>query len=189
MENMPVILVFAGPNGSGKSTVTKGFSIVGEYINADDIKKEKNCTDLEAAQKATALRERAIDNRSSFTFETVLSTSRNIELLKRAKKIGYRIEVIFVLTCNAEINVARVKHRVQNGGHNVPEDKIISRYSKSIANISELLKIADVMWVVDNSSSKADLIVYSKNGVVTIYESEFWSQERIEKLVKGDTKE
>ncbi len=38
MNKTPSVLVFAGPNGSGKSTVTKGFDIIGEYINADDIK-------------------------------------------------------------------------------------------------------------------------------------------------------
>lgn len=61
MGNAPIVLVFAGPNGSGKSTVTKGFDIVGEYINADEIKKIKNCSDLEAAQFATALREDAVN--------------------------------------------------------------------------------------------------------------------------------
>lgn len=84
MGNAPMVLVFAGPNGSGKSTVTKGFDIVSEYINADEIKKEKNCSDLEAAQFATALREDAVYNMKSFTFETVLSSSRNVELLKKA---------------------------------------------------------------------------------------------------------
>ena len=41
MDSKPIVLVFAGPNGSGKSTVTKGFDIIGEYINADEIKKAK----------------------------------------------------------------------------------------------------------------------------------------------------
>lgn len=45
-EISPAVLVFAGPNGSGKSTVTKGFRIIGEYINADGIKKKEKCTGL-----------------------------------------------------------------------------------------------------------------------------------------------
>lgn len=76
-EISPAVLVFAGPNGSGRSTVTKGFNIIGEYINADEIKKKEKCTDLEAAVIATSLRENAIRNRMDFTFETVLSTPRN----------------------------------------------------------------------------------------------------------------
>ena len=105
MGNAPIVLVFAGPNGSGKSTVTKGFDIVGEYINADEIKKEKNCSDLEAAQFATALREDAVYNMRSFTFETVLSSSRNVELLKKAKNFGYQVEIVYVLTADPQINV------------------------------------------------------------------------------------
>lgn len=126
MDNTPIELVFAGPNGSGKSTVTKGFDIIGEYINADDIKKQRNCSDLEAAQFATALREDGVKNKRDFTFETVLSSPRNVELLKNAKSFGYRIEVVFVLTSDPQINISRVAQRVKNGGHDVPKDKIIS---------------------------------------------------------------
>ncbi len=183
MKKTPVILVFAGPNGSGKSTVTKGFDIIGEYVNADDIKKEKGCTDLQAAQLATSLREGLVDNDRSFTFETVLSSERNVELLKRAKAKGYRIEAIFVLTADVQINIERVKNRVRNGGHDVPDNKIVSRYYKSLANLSELIKIADVMWVVDNSTDKADLIVYLKDGEISVYESKCWSKENINKLI------
>jgi len=43
----PVVLVFAGPNGSGKTTVTNSILTVGTYVNADDLKKEYNLTDIE----------------------------------------------------------------------------------------------------------------------------------------------
>lgn len=92
-EISPAVLVFAGPNGSGKSTVTKGFNIIGEYINADEIKKKEKCTDLEAAVIATSLRENAIRNRMDFTFETVLSTPRNVELLRNAKKLAIGLKL------------------------------------------------------------------------------------------------
>ena len=186
MGNAPIVLVFAGPNGSGKSTVTKGFDIVGEYINADEIKKEKNCSDLEAAQFATALREDAVYNMRSFTFETVLSSSRNVELLKKAKNFGYQIEIVYVLTADPQINVARVVQRVKNGGHDVPKDKIISRYYKSLNNLSKIIQIADVMWVVDNSTEKAELIIYSKENRISINETSLWNIERIKELISGN---
>ena len=81
----PEVIVFAGPNGSGKSTITKMAKTVGVYINADDIKRSSLCSDLEAAQKAEELREQAIREKRDFTFETVLSTDRNLNLLRRAK--------------------------------------------------------------------------------------------------------
>ena len=84
-KRLPEIIVFAGPNGSGKSTITKLAKIIEPHINADDIKRTNHCTDLEAAQMAEAMREKCINEHNSFTFETVLSTDRNLELLKKAR--------------------------------------------------------------------------------------------------------
>ena len=67
---LPEIMFVAGPNGSGKSTITKLAKIVGIYINADDIKRACFCSDLEAAQKAEFLREKAVNNKADFNFET-----------------------------------------------------------------------------------------------------------------------
>lgn len=91
---LPEVIIFAGPNGSGKSTITRMAEIGGEYINADDIKRATLCTDLEAAIKAEELRECMIVDRKDFTFETVLSTDRNLLLLQRAKEKGYFIRGI-----------------------------------------------------------------------------------------------
>jgi len=87
----PIVLVFAGPNGSGKSTVTKLMPLSGVYVNADDLKRENNISDLEAAEQAEALRKSLVEKKHDFTFETVLSTDRNILLLKNAKNNGYEI--------------------------------------------------------------------------------------------------
>ena len=77
---LPEIIVFADPNGSGKSTITRLAKIIEPYINADDIKRSTQCSDLEAAIKAESLREFAVVNKMSFTFETILSTNRNLLL-------------------------------------------------------------------------------------------------------------
>ena len=101
---LPEVIVYAGPNGSGKSTITKMAKTVGVYINADDIKKANLCSDLEAAVKAEELREKALESGDDFTFETVLSTRRNLDLLIKAKEKGYFIRCIYVLTSKPEIN-------------------------------------------------------------------------------------
>lgn len=72
------------------------------------------------------MREEAISNNNSFTFETVLSTERNLNLLKKAKEQGYFIRGIYVLTSDVNINIMRVLSREALGGHGVPEDKIRS---------------------------------------------------------------
>ena len=126
----PEIIVFAGPNGSGKSTITKLAKVIDPYINADDIKRTTHCTDLEAAIKAEELREAALADGKDFTFETVLSTDRNMDLLRRAKEKGYFIRCIYVLTSNYKINQIRVEVRKSHVGHGVPAEKIKSRYKK-----------------------------------------------------------
>jgi predicted ABC-type ATPase len=90
-KHKPIIMAFAGPNGSGKTTVTQKLPIVGTYVNADDIKKEYEITDMEAAQQAESLRNALINKGMDFSFETVLSTDRNILLLKKAKEHGYEL--------------------------------------------------------------------------------------------------
>lgn len=135
---LPEVIVFAGPNGSGKSTITRMATIRGEYINADDIKRTTLCTDLEAAIKAEELRERMIVDRKDFTFETVLSTDRNLLLLQRAKEKGYFIRGIYVLTCNADINIVRVNAREALGGHGVPEEKIRPSHTAECTRIWQI---------------------------------------------------
>ena len=104
--------MFAGPNGSGKSTITaESPHVVPPYINADDIKRTIHCGDLEAAQKAEELRLQCLEDGRSFLFETVLSTDRNLDLLKAAKSKGYFIRGVYVLTADAELNVFRVQAR------------------------------------------------------------------------------
>lgn len=97
------------------------------------------------------LRESLMESRKDFTFETVLSTDRNTKLLERAKSLGYSIESIFVLTADAELNVKRVKTRTMKGGHDVPTDKIRSRYSKSLRLLKNLAVLSDDCIVVDNT--------------------------------------
>jgi len=181
----PKILVFAGPNGSGKSTVTQAWKIVGLYINADDIKATRGCSDLEATQEAERLRELCFLERRSFTFETVLSTTRNLDLLSRAKAAGVYIESIFVLTVNPELNIFRVKSRELSGGHSVPPDKIRSRYTKSLANISMLLAVSDVFRLVDNTAQPEILFIKDEAGQ-QIRPNRYWTVEAIEKLI-GDS--
>lgn len=179
---LPEVVVFAGPNGSGKTTITSMAKIAGEYINADDIKRTTFCSDLEAAVKAEELREKMISEKKDFTFETVLSTDRNLNLLKKAKEQGYFVRGYFILTANVDVNIARVNVRVHSGGHGVPEDKIISRYRKSLDRVPELVNICDILHVYDNTSDKAFRIFKKRKDVFFKWSNEFWSDEEIDKL-------
>lgn len=178
---LPEVIVFAGPNGSGKSTITRMAKTTGEYINADDIKSAILCSDLEAAQKAEELREQALREKHDFTFETVMSTDRNLKLLIRAKESGYFVRCIYVLTKYPDVNVIRVQAREALGGHGVPENKIRSRYDKALKLIPQLVAVCDVMHIYDNTVEPFRIFKKRKNEYFH-WENEFWNYEEIEKL-------
>jgi len=178
----PIVLVFAGPNGSGKSTITKLMPLSGIYINADNLKKENNLSDLEAAENAEALRKKLVEKKADFIFETVLSTDRNMLLLQDAKRNGYEIQCIYVLTCNPDINVARVRGRVCEGGHNVPEDKIRSRYKKALKLLPQLIEICDKILIYDNSVLPV-LLFKKDNKGNQYYHNKIWPIEQLKKLL------
>ena len=163
MMERPKLLIIAGPNGAGKTSVTgkilKHEWVEGcEYINPDFIARDKfgdwNSTEmvLKAAQFAEKCREDCLENQRSLIFETVLSAPDKIDYIQRAKQQNFFIRLFFICTDNPQINASRVAQRVMHGGHDVPIQKIISRYYKSIANCCLLSQIVDRLYVYDNST-------------------------------------
>lgn len=162
MDEKPKLLIIAGPNGSGKTSITnkilKHDWIDGcVYINPDNIAQDifGDWNSPEAVKKAvhyaSEKREECLQKRQSILFETVMSAPDKLEFIFRAHQLGYFIRLFFVGTNHPSINAARVARRVLEGGHDVPISKIISRYTKSIANCSQAAKIVDRMYVYDNS--------------------------------------
>ena len=183
MQNKkPMVLVFAGPNGSGKSTIKQFFEIVGEYTNADDVVASTGISNMDAAELVDKLRYKAINEKRDFSFETVLSSSYKLDILNKAKENGYFIKCAFVLTSDPKINITRVKTRVSIGGHDVPEDKIVSRYYKSIENIKELIKICDILHVYDNTINPERIIRKHKDSI-SVYPNEFWNEEKLSAMI------
>lgn len=181
-EKRPEIVVFAGPNGSGKSTFTELLKPPMDYINADEIKKNLKCSDLEAAQLAEKQREEHIKQMNEFCFETVMSTERNLKLQERAKEKGYFIRCYYVLAADPIINVWRVKSRVESGGHDVPEEKIILRYDRALALVKKVTEICDVCHIYDNSGNKPFRIFKKRKDERYYDECNDWHYEDIQAL-------
>ncbi len=180
----PEIRVFAGPNGSGKSTFTTSEWIIPPYINADDIQKEQGLSTREAAILATQMREQAVLNKTSFTFETVMSKERNLILLEKAKAAGFFIKGYYIFTRNPAINVVRVRSRVLAGGHDVPRDKIVSRYWESRGLIPRLYQICDILHIYDNSSDTSPVRLVRKHKNSTrLFPNEYWSADALYQLI------
>ncbi len=157
------VYLFAGPNGSGKSTLIKDYI---SYYGLDDV--EYICPDIYASELfsniediydrykkamdfATYKRERLLVLGKSMIMETVLSRSDKLDFVANARKQGYKIVSVFVGTAFADINCERIKQRVAEGGHDVPEDKIRARYARSMENLPLLAECSDELYVYDNS--------------------------------------
>ncbi len=177
----PVFLIVAGPNGSGKSSVyedadieTFGRSVW--IINPDLLtarigsieKLNLSEANLEAVQRIEAWLEASINAHQSVGVETVLSTPKYRRLVEKAKKRGFQVRLIYVILDSPARNVERVRLRVMKGGHAVPEDKIVARYSRSLDQLSWFLQEADQAWLFDNSGAEPRLIGEKRDGTVTL---------------------
>lgn len=109
-----------------------------------------------ASVAADFLRRKLLEQRTSFTFETVMSHPSKLELLEQAQSLGYRTYLYYIATDDPEINISRVHARVQRGGHAVPEDKIVSRYHRSLALLNEAIRHSNRAYIFDNSTPDRD---------------------------------
>lgn len=102
------------------------------------------------------LRQKLLEQKVSFTFETVMSHPSKVELLAEAQRVGYRTYLYFVATVDPAINISRVRNRVRLGGHDVPEDRIVARYHRSLELLLEAIHQTNRAYVFDNSGDNKD---------------------------------
>jgi predicted ABC-type ATPase len=103
---------------------------------------------------ADFIRQKLIERNISFTFETVMSSKDKVDLLKKAQDNGYKTYLYYIATQDPLINITRVQNRVLNGGHNVPKEKIVQRYFRSLELLIEAIKYTNRTYIFDNSTSK-----------------------------------
>jgi predicted ABC-type ATPase len=153
------VWILAGGNGAGKSTfynlflASKGI----QYINSDRIARDINPGSpeefsYEAAAWAGRLRDDMLYQGKSFCFETVFSHKSKIDFVARARSLNYKIILVYIHLSTPELNEARVRQRVNEGGHNVPREKIYSRIPRTIKNIAKVLSLVDEARLLDNST-------------------------------------
>ena len=166
---MSKIIVVVGPNGSGKSTIinklaTEGQNLPDLYICPDiiakeyeEIKDEKERYKI-AMDEAESQRREAVKQKESFILETLATTKEKRDFLEYAKKEGYTVELIFVGTSDPKINLERVAKRAEEGGHNVPPEKTVSRYYKCMDVLPSLIELSDSCIIFDNSREAPILV-------------------------------
>jgi predicted ABC-type ATPase len=157
----PCIVVLAGSNGAGKSTFFRELleSTGIAFVNADNMARLLNpqaaeAFSYDAARLAEALRQDLVARGETFCMETVFSDPQGekVEFLRAAKAKGYIVILIDIRITSIELSRARVHQRVLGGGHDVPDEKLESRFERTRRNAAAALQIVDIAVVLDNSS-------------------------------------
>ncbi|PWT99018.1 MAG: hypothetical protein C5B51_27935 [Terriglobia bacterium] len=155
---MPTLSVIAGPNGSGKSTLTSSIWFEGNenLIDPDAIARGLNPANaahaaIPAARQAILRSKAALSQQFSFVLETTLAGHGAISIIRKAKITGYQTFVVYVALGDPELHIERVRLRVSQGGHDIPDTDIRRRYLRSLMHAPEALKLADEAVVLDNS--------------------------------------
>ncbi len=157
------LIVIAGSNGAGKSTFfdlylrPRGFRFVNADLIAAGIPGGDPATIAYRAAELADIERRALIARGdTFVMETVLSDPHGAELglLREAKEAGYRIAFLFIGIDGPDLSSARVAQRVAQGGHDVPDEKIVARFPRTLTNGAAALRLADAGWVFDNADAE-----------------------------------
>lgn len=168
------LYIIAGCNGAGKTTAS--FTILPEildckeFVNADEIAKglspfQPEKVAFEAGRIMITRVNDLLSQNENFAFETTLSARSYKSKVVEAKNRNYNVTLLFFWLNNVELAKERVKIRVKEGGHNIPEDIIERRYFKGIKNLFEIyLPIVDQALIFDNSEGKHHLIAELQSG-------------------------
>ncbi len=154
LDRRPIIVAIAGPNGAGKTTFYQAhLQAAGlRFVNADNIARELKIEAYEAARIADALRRELVKQRESFAFETVFSdpVGDKLTFLREVADAGYTVVLCFIGTSGPEVSDQRVAMRVSQGGHDVPTEKLVARFPRTMANLKAAIREIPSVWVFDN---------------------------------------
>lgn len=154
LDARPLIVVVAGSDGAGKSTFHRAhLARAGlRFVNADVMARELDLAPYAAAGVADALRRQLVAQRESFVFETVFSDPAGTKLasLEESVRLGYTVVLCFIGISGPKVSEQRVAMRVSQGGHDLPPEKLISRFPRTMANLRAAIRVLPHVWIFDN---------------------------------------
>ena len=154
LDQRPILVALVGPNGAGKTTFfhahLKPSAL--RFLNADEVARELQIDAYEAAKVITQLRQELVRQRESFVFETVFSdpVADKLGFLKGAAQSGYTVVLCFIGIAGPETSEQRVAMRVSQGGHDVPSEKLVLRYPRTMANLKAAISQLPHVLIFDN---------------------------------------
>jgi len=162
------IIMIAGPNGAGKTTFATEFlpdeANCLNFVNADLIAAglapfAPGAAAFRAARLMLSEIRNHVRRGESFAFETTLSGRRYARLIPEWQLLGYRVSLIFLKLESPELAIDRVRRRVLDGGHNVPEPVIRRRFAAGLNNLERIYKpLADKYAIYDNAGPEPLLL-------------------------------
>lgn len=176
----PITILLTGPNGAGKTTFRQKFleqnPVFSGFIslNWDEETIKYSITNPEISKDMARINagkiiinktQNCFTQHKSFIYETLAADHRHLRIITTAKKTGYKIVTVFIGLASPELSKIRVKHRVENGGHNVNNSDIEARYPKIMANFPTLFDQSDTCFVIDNSGKNYKLILLKSNNL------------------------
>jgi predicted ABC-type ATPase len=189
---MPNLYIISGCNGAGKTTTS--FTVLPEilhckeFVNADEIARglspfQPETVSFQAGRIMLNRIKELLKGKNDFGFETTLSTKSYIGLVKEAKKLGYKIVLIYFWLESVELAKARVKARVEKGGHDIPSVVIERRYRRGLKNFFTLYKDKVDSWIIYDNSCGSPLVIAngSSSLVSLVNNNDLW-----EKLIGGN---
>ncbi len=153
------VVIVAGANGSGKTTFARKFLDVTKYefLNADEIAKEMNPQDpvkvrIAAGKQVINLLDQFIDEGKNFVIESTLSGSFLEKHIEELKQKGYEISLTFIFLGSKDLCIERIKSRVRQGGHNVPDEDVIRRFNRGLVKFWQAYRMqVDYYSIVFNN--------------------------------------
>ena len=179
------LYIIAGCNGAGKTTASMlllpEILDCQEFVNADEIAKGISPFHPEevAIQAGKLMLERIdvlVEGEKSFAIETTLSTKSYRLLVDKAHQKGFKVQLVFFWLPNPQQAVERVAVRVREGGHDIPQDVILRRYSSGIYNLFNIyMNIVDSWIVVENYNTPRTVIADGgMKGTLNIYSEDLF---------------
>lgn len=173
MKNKPQLVILGGINGAGKSSTRDRYLMPDEsnvvVIDPDRLSKiyreqglDKRSADMQGSRLAISMFEQAIKDKKDIFLETTLSGQTIFNRMDKAKNNGYETTTVYVGLSSVETHIARVAHRVENGGHHIPEETIRDRFSKAEEQLKKAFERSDNFYYYDNSGNKP-VLSFEKN--------------------------
>jgi predicted ABC-type ATPase len=163
-QGRPQLFVLAGPNGSGKTTwldynrseisaldlrIHLNPDAIARAICPEDVSRASVAAGREVIRRSLEL----LAHKTSFGFETTLAGHHALKIMRKACAVGYEITLVFLATDDPHINLRRIARRKAAGGHGVPKEDVLRRYTRSFANIELAVAHSHHAHLIDNSEN------------------------------------